>query len=111
MKNKNKIKTNKLPFSKTTVLAARYESYIVASLLFLFVWFDKDVSAIAILASLSWGGYRLVQNFYIWMAKNEHIMDKKIEYKKLGLDCSSLDEEEDLLEHQDFEDENLDAIY
>ena len=82
---------NKLPFSKTTVLAARYESYLVAILLFVFVWFDKDVSAIAILASLSWGGYRLVQNFYIWMAKNEHIMDKKLEYKKMGLDTSSLD--------------------
>lgn len=101
-----KSETNKLPFSKTTVLAARYESYIVAVLLFLFVWFDKDVSSIAILASLSWGGYRLVQNFYIWMAKNEHIMDKKIEYKKMGLDNSELDEEEYSLEHQDIE--NLD---
>lgn len=105
--NKKKMETNKLPFSKTTVLAARYESYVVAILLFLFVWFDKDVSAIAILASLSWGGYRLVQNFYIWMAKNEHIMDKKIEYKKLRLDSSELEEEEYSLEHQDLE--NLDV--
>ena len=72
---KRKTETNKLPFSKKTVTAARYESYIVALLLFLFVWFDKDVSSIVILASLSWGGYRMVQNFYIWMAKNEHIMD------------------------------------
>lgn len=106
MNQKKKMEASKLPFSKTTVLAARYESYIVAILLFLFVWFDKDVSAIAILASLSWGGYRLVQNFYIWMAKNEHIMDKKIEYKKLKLDDSGLDEEEYSLEHQDLE--NLD---
>lgn len=104
MNDRKRIKTNKLPFSKTTVLAARYESYIVAILLFLFVWFDKDVSAIAILASLSWGGYRLVQNFYIWMAKNEHIMDKKIEYKRLKLDDTILDEEECLLENQDLED-------
>lgn len=94
---------NKLPFSKSTVLAARYESYIVAILLFLFVWFDKDVSSIAILASLSWGGYRLVQNFYIWMAKNEHIMDKKLEYKKMELNDSNLCEEEYSLETQDFE--------
>lgn len=107
MNNKKKMETSKLPFSKTTVLAARYESYIVAALLFLFVWFDKDVSAIAILASLSWGGYRLVQNFYIWMAKNEHIMDKKIEYKKLGLDNSMLDEEEQLLECQDLDDSDI----
>lgn len=107
MSNKKKMETSKLPFSKTTVLAARYESYIVAALLFLFVWFGKDVSAIAILASLSWGGYRLVQNFYIWMAKNEHIMDKKIEYKKLGLDNSMLDEEEQLLECQDLDDSDI----
>lgn len=106
MNHEKEMKVNKLPFSKTTVLAARYESYLVAIFLFLFVWFDKDVSAIAILASLSWGGYRLVQNFYIWMAKNEHIMDKKIEYKKLRLDDSELDEEECSLEHQDLE--NLD---
>jgi hypothetical protein len=68
------------------------------------VWFDKDVSAIAILASLSWGGYRLVQNFYIWMAKNEHIMDKKLEYKKMGLDNSMLEDEEHSLEQLDSED-------
>jgi hypothetical protein len=104
---KNKAKKVKLPFSKTTVLAARYESYIVAILLFLFVWFDKDVSAIAILASLSWGGYRLVQNFYIWMAKNEHIMDKKIEYKKMGLNSSELNDEECSLEHQDLNEFNI----
>ena len=99
-----KTKTSRLPFSKTTVLAARYESYLVAILLFVFVWFDKDVSAIAILASLSWGGYRLVQNFYIWMAKNEHIMDKKLEYKKMGLDSSMLEDEERSLEQLDSED-------
>lgn len=105
---KDKTKVNKKPFSKTTVHAARYESYIVAILLFVFVWFDKDVSAIAILASLSWGGYRLVQNFYIWMAKNEHIMDKKLEYKKMELDNSILEEEECSLEQQDLEDINVD---
>ena len=93
----------KLPFSKSTVLAARYESYLVAALLFVFVWFDKDVSSIAILASLSWGGYRIVQNFYIWMAKNEHIMDKRIEYKQLGLNASALEEEQDELMRQNFD--------
>jgi predicted PolB exonuclease-like 3'-5' exonuclease len=98
---------NKKPFSKSTVNAARYESYIVAILLFVFVWFGKDVSAIAILASLSWGGYRLVQNFYIWMAKNEHIMDKKLEYKKLGLDSLNLDEEDYKLDSQEFDDYNV----
>ena len=105
METKNE--TAKLPFSKTTVLAARYESYIVAVLLFLFVWFNKDVSAIAILASLSWGGYRAVQSFYLWMAKHEHLMDKKIEYQKNKLDSSCLESEEFELENQNFDSEYL----
>lgn len=93
----------KLPFSKATVSAARYESYIVAILLFAFVWFERDVSSIAILASLSWGGYRMVQSFYLWMAKHEHLMDKKLEYKQNGLNDIKLDEEIDMLENQEFE--------
>lgn len=93
---------DKLPFSKSTVMAARYESYIIAILLFLFVWFGKEVSSIVVLASLSWGGYRMCQNFYLWMAKNEHLMDKKLEYKKLDLDSSNIDDELRDLEHQDF---------
>ena len=105
MKNKNnkKMETTKLPFSKSTVLAARYESYIVAIMLIALVWFDKDVSAIAILASLSWGGYRAVQSFYLWMAKHEHLMDKKIEYKKFELDTSCIESEEFEIENQDIE--------
>lgn len=94
---------NKLPFSKHTVLAARYESYIVAALLFVFVWFEKDVSSIAILASLAWGGYRMVQSFYLWMAKHEHIMDKKLEYKKMGLDYS----EEEIILDEEFKEEDV----
>ena len=97
------MKKNKLPFSKGVVNAARYESYLVAILLFAFVWFDKDVSSIAILASLSWSGYRLTQNFYIWMAKHEHLMDKKIEYKKLGLETENLDYDIQNIENQDFD--------
>ena len=94
---------NKLPFSKGVIKAARYESYLVAILLFVFVWFDKDVSSIAILASLSWGGYRMVQSFYLWMAKHEHLMDKKIEYKKLELDTTNLDYDLQNIENQDFD--------
>ena len=45
------MKKNKLPFSKGVVTAARYEAYLVAILLFVFVWFDKDISSLAILAS------------------------------------------------------------
>ena len=102
MKNKRyKIIKKELPFSKKMVVSAKYESYIVAILLFLFVWFGKDVSSIAILASLSWGSYRCVQSFYLWMAKHEHLMDKQIEFKKLGLDTSQLDEEMQILENND----------
>lgn len=96
---------NRLPFSKATVMAARYESYIIAALLFIFVWFEKDVSSIAILASLSWGGLRAVQVFYLNMAKHEHLLDKKIEYKKYGLDSSALDEEIEEIENMNFESE------
>lgn len=98
-------KKEKLPFSKSTVMAARYESYIIAILLFIFVWFDKDVSSIAILASLSWGGLRAVQVYYLNMAKHEHLMDKKLEYKKHGLETYELDEELEEIENIDFENE------
>ena len=94
---------NKLPFSKKTIEAARWESYIVAIVLIILVIFDKDISALAILASLSWGGYRAVQSFYLWMAKHEHIMDKKIEYKKLNLDSNDLDYELENIENENFD--------
>ena len=96
---------NKLPFSKKTIEAARWESYAVAIVLIILVIFDKDISSLAILASLSWGGYRMVQSFYLWMAKHEHIMDKKLEYKKLDLDNTNLDYELDSLENQNFDSE------
>lgn len=94
---------NKLPFSKKTVEASRWESYIVAILLFIFVFLDKDISSLAILASLSWGGYRMVQSFYLWMAKHEHLMDKKLEYKKLNLDTTNLDYELENMENDNFD--------
>ena len=39
------------------------------------------------------------------MCKHEHLMDKKIEYKKLGLDTSDLDMEITDLENQNMESE------
>lgn len=93
----------KLPFSKSTIIAARYESYVVAILLFVFVWFEKDVSSVAILASLSWGGYRLVQSFYLNMAKHEHLMEMKLNYKEKGLDESNLDVEIDNIENTNYD--------
>lgn len=95
------IDVKSLPFSKQTVTYARLEAYIFSLILIFMVWFEKDVSAIAIVLSLSWAGYRLLQCFYINLAKHEHLMDKKIEYKKLGLETESLDEELIEIESED----------
>ena len=96
------------PFSKKNVIYARLEAYIFSLILIVMVWMNKDVSAIAILLSLAWAGYKGLQCFYIWMCKHEHLMDKKIEYQKLGLDVSNLDCELDELENLDFVSEECD---
>ena len=93
-KNKKKKQTfNDLPFSKKTVTYARLEAYFFSLVLIIMVWFEKDVSSIAGLITVSWAGYRALGSLYLWMAKHEHLMDKKIEYKKLGLDSEMIDEE------------------
>ena len=94
---------NNTPFSKKNVIYARLEAYIFSLILIVMVWMDKDVSAIAILLSLAWAGYKGLQCFYIWMCKHEHLMDKKIEYRKLGLDTSDNDTEIEELENQEIE--------
>ena len=94
---------NNTPFSKKNVIYARLEAYIFSLILIVMVWMDKDVSAIAILLSLAWAGYKGLQCFYIWMCKHEHLMDKKIEYRKLGLDTSDVDTEIEELENENFE--------
>jgi hypothetical protein len=94
------------PFSKKNIIYARLEAYAFSLILIVMVWFDKDVSAIAILLSLAWAGYKALQCFYIWMCKHEHLMDKKIEYQKLGLDTSALDEEIDNLEKVELQQED-----
>lgn len=102
-KKSKKTGIKNLPFSKQTVTYARLEAYIFSLILIVMVWFEKDVSAIAIVLSLAWAGYRAVQGLYINMAKHEHLMDKKIEYKKLGLETESLDEELNELETEDID--------
>lgn len=82
-----------IPFSKKNIIYARLEAYVFSAILIFMVWNEKDVSAIAIVLSLAWAGYRAIQGLYLNMAKHEHLMDKKIEYKKLGLDSSAIDEE------------------
>ena len=100
----NKMDNKKFtPFSKKNVIYARLEAYIFSLILIVMVWMDKDVSAIAILLSLAWAGYKGLQCFYLWLCKHEHLMDKKIEYKKLGLDTSDIDTEMEELENENFE--------
>lgn len=93
------------PFSKKNIIYARLEAYVFSLILIIMVWFDKDVSSITIILSLAWAGYRLIQGLYINMAKHEHLMDKKLEYKKLNLDTECIDEELVELENTNFEDE------
>lgn len=106
MWNKNKDDNRKFknqPFSKKTVTYARLEAYVFSFILIFMVWCEKDVSAIAILLSLAWGGYKMLQCFYIWLVKHEHLMDKKIEYKKLRLESDMIDEELSEIESEDFD--------
>ena len=90
------------PFSKKNVIYARLEAYIFSLILIAMVWCNKDVTAIAILLSLAWAGYRLLQCFYIWLCKHEHI--EEIRQKRLSnnLDTSDLDLEFENLNNEDF---------
>lgn len=100
MENKEKKYT---PFSKKNIIYARFEAYVFSAILIFMVWNDKDVSAIALILSLAWAGYRGIQALYLNMAKHEHLMDKKIEYRKLGLDHSAIDEEIFEVENENLE--------
>ena len=66
------------PFSKKNVIYARLEAYIFSLILIVIVWMDKDVSAIAILLSLAWAGYKGLQCHYLLLCKHEHLTDKKL---------------------------------
>lgn len=99
---------NFTPFSKKNILYARLEAYLFSLILIVLVFLDKDVSAIAVLLSLAWTGYKGLQCLYIWMCKHEHLMDKKIEYKRLGLDAGSIDLEKECIEAEALESESDD---
>lgn len=94
-----------IPFSKKTIIYARIEAYVFSLILIIMVCFDKDVSSIASLITVAWATYRALIAVYLWMAKHEHLMDKKLEYKKLNLDVECIDEELMELENTNFEDE------
>ena len=79
------------PFSKKNIIYARLEAYIFSFILIIMVWFGRDVSAIAILLSLAWAGYKLLQGLYIKMAEREHLEELRQGRRLESLDTSDLD--------------------
>lgn len=94
-----------MPFSKKNVIYARLEAYAFSLILIVMVWFDKDVSAIAILLSLAWTGYKLIQSLYMNMAKQEHLEELRQGRLLKNLDVSDLDEKIKELEDTPIESE------
>lgn len=97
---------NFTPFSKKNVLYARLEAYIFSIILIIMVCLDKDVSAISILLSLAWCGYKLIQGLYIKMAEREHLEELRQGRKLSDLDTSDLDIKIEELENKDIESED-----
>lgn len=98
---------NFTPFSKKNVLYARMEAYLFSLILIVMVWVGKDVSAIAILLSLAWAGYKLIQALYIKMAEREHLEELRQGRRMCDLDTSDLDVKIEGLENTEIESEDL----
>ena len=94
------------PFSKKNVNYARQEAYVFSLILIVMVWCGKDVTAISILLSLAWGGYKSLQCFYIWMCKHEHIEELRQRRQSNNLDTSDLDFEIENLNNENFDVDN-----
>lgn len=95
------------PFSKKNIIYARLEAYIFSLILIIMVWFDKDVSSIAILLSLAWAGYKLLQGLYIKMAEREHLEELRQGRRLESLDTSDLDYKIEELENTTIESEEF----
>ena len=93
------------PFSKKNVIYARLEAYVFSLILIAMVWFGRDVTAIAILLSLAWGGYKLIQVCYIKMAEREHLEELRQGRLLESLDASDLDYKIEELENTPIESE------
>ena len=94
------------PFSKKNVIYARLEAYIFSLILIVMVWLEKDVSAISILLSLAWAGYKLIQGLYIKMAEREHLEELRQGRKLESLDTTDLDYKIEELENTPIESED-----
>ena len=91
------------PFSKKNVIYARLEAYIFSLILIVMVWMDKDVSAIAILLSLAWAGYKGIQCFYIKSSEREHLEEIRRGRLRESLIVDDIDTEMEELENENFE--------
>jgi hypothetical protein len=104
MKNEKKEKKF-VPFSKKNIIYARLEAYAFSLILIGLVLLDKDVTAIAILLSLSWGGYKLLQGLYIKMAEREHLEEIRTGRRLQDLDTSDIDYKIEELDNMPIESE------
>lgn len=103
--SKEMIRIKFTPFSKKNVIYARLEAYAFSLILILMVWLGKDVSAISILLSLAWAGYKLIQGLYIKMAEREHLEELRQGRLLKDLESSDIDLKIDSLESQSIESE------
>lgn len=89
------------PFSKKNILYARLEAYLFSLILIVLVWFERDVSAIAVLLTLAWAGYKLLQGLYIKMAEREHLEELRLGRRLQDRETSDLDLQIEALEQEE----------
>ena len=108
MKN---VEKKKIPFSKKNIIYARLEAYAFSLILIGMVWLEKDVSAIAILLSLAWGGYKGLQCFYLKSAEREHLEEIRQGRLRENLFTDDIDEKINALEYVSIEDKVNEVLY
>ena len=102
---------NKIPFSKKNIIYARLEAYAFSLILIVMVCLGKDVSAIAVLLSLAWGGYKGLQCFYLKSAEREHLEEIRQGRLRQDLFTDDIDEKINALEYVSIEDEVNEVLY
>ena len=88
------------PFSKKNIIYARLEAYVFSLILIVMVWMDKDISAISILLSLAWAGYKGLQCFYIKSSEREHLEEIRIGRLRESLIVDDIDTKIEELENE-----------
>ena len=108
MKN---VEKKRIPFSKKNIIYARLEAYAFSLILIVMAWLEKDVSAIAILLSLAWGGYKGLQCFYLKSAEREHLEEIRQGRLRENLFTDDIDEKINALEYVSIEDKVNEVLY